>query len=573
MRFAMLKVTLAGPASVELNGERVRFPFRKLEAMAYVLFDQSFVSRDRLCRLLWGDKDLPLARKNLRNAVYVLRRLLPPGMLSLQRDLVALEVPEGAVDLHMMDRFLEISDDDRDGLGREFLEGFDLEEEEFRSWLAERRLEHRRRFTALAKELAAELLRRGDQAGATRWFERAFSMDPLDEAAARSLMELYHRSGWSAGPVEVFNTLKDRLARDYGIMPSPETVELFNRISASRRAFNDFHAIVPPMPAAVLAGSPKVQRGGTEEAAVTCVAGPNAFDLAVRILSQEGGSVDLIHLPSPSPNPLLSALEVLWRGELTHRIDALKGAETAEAVSEALARRAAGGVLVNLRDRPEGECCDFLSTLLAKASKGRGLRILVAAADPLWLSCCDGFEIINANQGSQTDWRLDSLWGVCLSPLGAVWEEIWAQDGQGGGHGELVVSCRDPLGGDLWLAPRDETLRRKALGIMPECERRRRAQGSLAFWLGRCLSNHLDVTAWEMGAFYGGLVGDALVEGYCSSMGVRARMAVEEAGIADRPCGRGFPSEEEIRRARCFLRSCGPALERVKRLALRVSPL
>ncbi|EHM10752.1 DNA-binding transcriptional activator of the SARP family [Thermanaerovibrio velox DSM 12556] len=574
----MLKVTLAGPPSVDMDGERVRFPFRKLEAMAYVLFDQVMVPRDRLCRLLWGDKDLPVARKNLRNAVYVLRRLLPPGMVVLHRDLVSLDLPEGTVDLHMMDRFLSLSDDDREALGREFLEGFDLEgEEEFRRWLSERRVEHRRRFTALARELGAELLRKGDPAGATRWFERVFALDPLDEVAARSLMELYHRSGWAAGPVEVFNALKERLARDYGIMPSPETVELFSRISASRRAFNDFHAIVPPVRAAAApAVSPasvsrRGKAGDPGEGPVRGVAGPSALDLASKLLSQDGGGV-LLHLPSPSPNPLLSCLETFAsHGEAkVDRLAFLGAAELAGALAEELARRGTRRVLVNLRDRLEGASFEFLKALLTYGVDGKGLGLLIASPDPGWLSAAGEVEVLDARQDPGPQGGLESLWGSCLCPLGAVWEEV----PPGEGNSDLVVSCRDPMSGTLWLAPRDQGLRRKALEIMPDWERRRRAQRSLSFWLGRCMANHLDTVAWEMGTFYGGLLADPLVEGYCSAMWVRARAVIAEAGLAGgRRCPEG-PSEEEVRRAASFLRSSGgPALQRVKGLALRISPL
>ncbi|MDR1649287.1 MAG: hypothetical protein LBR71_03410, partial [Synergistaceae bacterium] len=48
------------------------------------------VDRETLCRSIWGD-NLETARQNLRNALSALRRILPPGVLTADRESASLE--------------------------------------------------------------------------------------------------------------------------------------------------------------------------------------------------------------------------------------------------------------------------------------------------------------------------------------------------------------------------------------------------------------------------------------------------------------------------------------------------
>ena len=244
-----LYVRLLGLPRIVLDGEPVHFPFRKLEALALVVFDQGDVTRDRLCSLLWGDKGDPGARKNLRNGLDVLRRLLPEE--TVQMDRTRVWVPREAPlrrDRDLLLRFEHLSDEQREALGRPFLEEFDPEDSSpFADWVLQRREEYRRDYLERVKRYAASLMDRQDPAGATRWYERLLALDPLDEEAVRQLMRLYHASGWAAGPLGIYESLQDRLEREYQTGPAPETRELYREIlAAGRSPETDFHGIALP---------------------------------------------------------------------------------------------------------------------------------------------------------------------------------------------------------------------------------------------------------------------------------------------------------------------------------------
>ncbi|ACZ19861.1 AfsR/SARP family transcriptional regulator [Thermanaerovibrio acidaminovorans] len=548
----MLKVNLAGPPHLELNGERVRFPFRKLEAMAYMLFDQGSMLRDRLCHLLWEDKPQASARKNLRNAVYVLRRILPQELVELDRDVVVLDPSGVELDLDLFDRFDRISDDDRDGLGREFLEGFELEgAPAFGEWLRERRREHARRFVSAARDLGEHLLGQGDFGGATRWFERAFQMDPLDEASARRLMELYHRSGWSAGPAEVFETLRSRLEGEYGLSPSAETVELYERIRSSRPTVRDFHAIAPMTPG----GSPRRASGAYRPDLVWAVTGPSALDAAREEL---GGSDDpyvSFHYPSPSCHPLVSALRAL-------KVDvrSLSSMDRAEEALVEAAGRLDARLLVHLRG-PLGDPEAELLGRIVQARRLSRLGLLIASPLPEWLGGLevDGpVEAHGMDPGVPTD---PCSVMAAIAPEGATGEEM-----QSVPLGGELISQGDPMG-RVWFAPRDARLRDRILAAAPEGLVSHLSRRALKVWLGRALLDHLDWAAWRMGAFHLGLAGDEEARMYCWAMEVRARLAMASrlsgCEVLLRP-----PSREEVEMAKEHLSRGGEVLLRIRRLVL-----
>ena len=116
-----MKARLLGPMALWSHGEGVHLPFKKAYGLlAYVLVNRR-VHRDRLMDLLWGDVDRVKASGSLRNALYEIRRHLPPEAL-VPRRLWVEWGPGWEVDLDLLEE------------GRlppeagDFLEGFSLPE-------------------------------------------------------------------------------------------------------------------------------------------------------------------------------------------------------------------------------------------------------------------------------------------------------------------------------------------------------------------------------------------------------------------------------------------------------------
>lgn len=94
-------VKLLGTPEIFYNEQRITFPFRKAEALFYYLLVEKQASRDELVNLLWSEVQESIGKKNLRNAVYMIRKIFGSDIIvSPQRAILMLnEEIEWAIDL------------------------------------------------------------------------------------------------------------------------------------------------------------------------------------------------------------------------------------------------------------------------------------------------------------------------------------------------------------------------------------------------------------------------------------------------------------------------------------------
>ena len=78
------QVTLLGIPGVRKNGKIVRFPYRKAEGIFYYLCVEKTTNRDELISVFWGGSDEASGRKNLRQALFQIRRCLDDEVIVLQ---------------------------------------------------------------------------------------------------------------------------------------------------------------------------------------------------------------------------------------------------------------------------------------------------------------------------------------------------------------------------------------------------------------------------------------------------------------------------------------------------------
>lgn len=78
------QVTLMGIPRVLKEGRLVHFPYRKAEGIFYYLCVEKATNRDELVSIFWGSSDEASGRKNLRQALFQLRRCLDEEVIVLQ---------------------------------------------------------------------------------------------------------------------------------------------------------------------------------------------------------------------------------------------------------------------------------------------------------------------------------------------------------------------------------------------------------------------------------------------------------------------------------------------------------
>lgn len=193
-----------------------------------------FRRRDSLIGIFWPDAEPESARHSLRQALYVLRREVGSGTIRTRGD------GEVGIDPNFLTcdaaRFESLARTGRpaeamDLFGGDLLPGFYVDDApEFERWLDVERLRLRRLAARLCWDLSDEARESGHVAAAARRAREAVELDPFDEAALHRLIELLDELGDRAGAVSAFEHFACRLADEYAVEPSPETLALVERV-------------------------------------------------------------------------------------------------------------------------------------------------------------------------------------------------------------------------------------------------------------------------------------------------------------------------------------------------------
>jgi DNA-binding SARP family transcriptional activator/tetratricopeptide (TPR) repeat protein len=221
------EVTLLGPFTVAVDGAEIpttAWRHRRAKELVKILClaEGHRMMAEQLIELLWQDLSPEAGRANLRKAAHLARSVLgAPDSVVLGDGRVAFW-PSG--DLRVDVEVFESVAADALGSGDEaklasaigLYTGDLLPEDRYEDWAAEHRDITRRKFL--------ELLRR-----AGMW-QRLAEEEPLDEEARRALMRSWLDRGVRHAALREFIQLRDLLARELGVRPSPETIAVWEEV-------------------------------------------------------------------------------------------------------------------------------------------------------------------------------------------------------------------------------------------------------------------------------------------------------------------------------------------------------
>jgi DNA-binding SARP family transcriptional activator len=244
----MLRAELFGTFRLSVDGMTVHLPTAKVrELAAYLLWHaDERVPRQRLRSILWTDSPEDRASASLRQSIYLLRGALGDAGVA---DVLKL----GSSDVRFLydDHDLEVDAlDFQDLANRVVCDGENLEAlttavsmyrgpllaDMDSGWatVARRRMEEL--FLATVKKTIACLDGAGLHESAIPHGRRWLDIEPTNEEAHRTIMRLHASSGYPTGALLQFEECRERLHADHGVTPSPETMELFERIGLQRGA-------------------------------------------------------------------------------------------------------------------------------------------------------------------------------------------------------------------------------------------------------------------------------------------------------------------------------------------------
>ena len=237
----MINLSILGPPEVVVDGGAAPKDLlwrKNLGLLIYVARSpHGRRSREHLASMFWGDKPEADARHSLNEALRVIRKHLPEGMLAADGDYVTLEPGEVSFDLDEFSALVEAGETRPAGalIRGEMMQGFSIpDSNEFEDWLSAERSAWRRQCIEVLESIARSELEEGDLGAAGDVAHRAATLDPVADTPAGILMQCDALRGDPSAALATYQAFADRLERDLGLEPPEGLKQLADRIRAQR---------------------------------------------------------------------------------------------------------------------------------------------------------------------------------------------------------------------------------------------------------------------------------------------------------------------------------------------------
>ncbi|MCB0170514.1 MAG: AAA family ATPase [Anaerolineae bacterium] len=330
-----LKLFFLGPPRFEHNGSPLDIGRRKAVALlAYLALSDQSHSRDALATLFWPEADQSRARGTLRRALSDLNKQLGNHYLETEGDTISLNPADVWIDVaafsHLAQAGLGQTDLTPDGLATltqavalyrdDFMAGFTLPDSPaFDEWQFFQSENLRRVLSDTLDKLVAAHTAQGRYDRAIAYARRRLALDPLLEHPHRTLMQLYARTDQRPAALRQYQTLRQLLADEFGVEPTPDTTALYERIRQGQE---------PPHPKPYLSDETKLQSSKVIGETITSPQSPISQSPNLPISNYQLPITNLQSPPSQSPisnlqlPDSLRLVTLLFAG-LSHAPDAL----------------------------------------------------------------------------------------------------------------------------------------------------------------------------------------------------------------------------------------------------------
>lgn len=235
----MLRLSTLGQVDLRsAAGDRVQSVLnqpKRFAILAYLCLARADVRRDSILQVFWPNAPQQKAAHALSQAINYLRRSLGPHVINggaregycVRLDVVRCDAVEFLTACEHGDyqAALELYKGD-------FLAGFSLEESrDFDEWMDTRR----RQLGSTAAQAALQLAETelpNDPIGAAAWARRAAELDYFSEPTVRRAIDLLSMAGDRTGAFRIYQSLRNRLAKEFDDRPSAKTVASVERLRA-----------------------------------------------------------------------------------------------------------------------------------------------------------------------------------------------------------------------------------------------------------------------------------------------------------------------------------------------------
>jgi len=231
-----VKLFLLGPFELNVKGETIQLPTRKMEALlAYLVLHPTLQSRERIASLFWGDSPNELARRSLRTALSALRKELGEDFLITDRETLKLnpDFPVG-VDVHEMEKEAkDVLSGNAQAVIQMNIYRDDLLRDFYDEWILEEREQVRTLVIQALLQWAQSLRTEGEYRRAVEAAQKIISIDPASERAYQHLIFCYGALGDRAAALKSYEDCALQLRQKVGVDPAEDTSALYEQIKAA----------------------------------------------------------------------------------------------------------------------------------------------------------------------------------------------------------------------------------------------------------------------------------------------------------------------------------------------------
>ncbi len=247
-----VKISTLGEFSVQVGEQKLSYtragyskPFDLLKAL--ISFGGRQVNRTRIIDTLWPDAEGDCARRNFDTTLHRLRKLLKHNKaLVLHGSQLTLDPLYVWVDIWEFDRTAGQLETELHRLSRNpelirqltghylnLYQGQYLNNDHVRPWTLAQRESLSSKFNHLLIRLGKYWLQQEDNEMAITIFLRGIELAPTCETLYQELMHVYVRQGRLAETASTYLRCRKALASQLSVLPSSETVKIYNSISMS----------------------------------------------------------------------------------------------------------------------------------------------------------------------------------------------------------------------------------------------------------------------------------------------------------------------------------------------------
>lgn len=223
-----LKIKYFGVPLIEFNGQPIKFPMKKLEALIFYVGYYKKAERTELVNLLWCDKDEQTGRKNLRNALYKLKSAVEIELLEFINDQVMTLNTSFEIETDLPKDTDSVSEK---SLKLDFLRDFHVKNaENLDEWISLKRNQYQSLYSDWLVEKYQYHVTLENVKEEKKYLKLLIEHDAYNETYYRHLMSVYQKQQRYNRGIDLYRSLVTLLDTELGISPDAETESVYKML-------------------------------------------------------------------------------------------------------------------------------------------------------------------------------------------------------------------------------------------------------------------------------------------------------------------------------------------------------